>query len=56
MWLTLETTPILGKPITVWILDLPSDLGYPREQMMRDAAAAIAASAGPCGCSIRAAR
>ncbi|MDX2017164.1 MAG: hypothetical protein SFY95_05920 [Planctomycetota bacterium] len=47
MWLTLETTPILGKPITVWILDLPSDLGYPREQMMRDAAAAIAAFRGP---------
>jgi hypothetical protein len=47
MWLTLDTTQRLGRPITLWLLDLPSDLGYPRELMLRDAAAAIAAFRGP---------
>jgi len=47
MLLRLDTTEKLGRPITVWIIDLPSDWDIPRQRMMTEAAAAIKRFRGP---------
>lgn len=42
-----DTTGPLGRPIVVWIIDLPSDPALPRAEITRTAAARTAAFDGP---------
>ncbi len=44
---TLDTKDRLGRDITVWLLDLPSDPDIHRESMMAEAAQTLATFAGP---------
>lgn len=47
LWVELETTRKLGRPIVVWLVDLPADPSLSRWRMMGEAAAAVAAWPGP---------
>jgi len=42
----LDTTATLGRPLTLWIIDIPSDPGLSRDTMFRQAAATLAAYTG----------
>lgn len=46
MFLEVDTTASLGRPVVVWVLDLPSDQRLARRDMMDSAAQAIAAWEG----------
>ncbi len=43
----LDTTPLLGRNIIVWAVDLPSDPALHRMKVMREAAEALATFSGP---------
>lgn len=47
MWIQLDTSPVLGRSIVVWVIDMPSDPYMSRDRAFREAAATIAAWIGP---------
>lgn len=47
MFAELDATERFGRPIIVWIVDLPSDIEIPRKRMLSEANAALGAFTGP---------
>jgi hypothetical protein len=47
MFVEFDATAEYGRPIVVWVLDLPSDVNLSRQTMMKQAAAAINGFSGP---------
>lgn len=47
MFVEFDATAEYGRPIVVWVLDLPSDINLSRQAMMKQAAAAINGFSGP---------
>ncbi len=47
MFVEFDATAEYGRPIVVWVLDVPSDVNLSRQTMMKQAAAAINGFSGP---------
>ncbi|MFZ4574191.1 MAG: endonuclease/exonuclease/phosphatase family protein [Phycisphaerales bacterium] len=47
MFVEFDATETFGRPIVVWVIDIPSDIALSRQTMLKQAAAAINGFSGP---------